>query len=303
MSEKPSVASGYDPDQLDACRRVLADVHRGLGPLRDAIYLISGLAPAIRDPNPPENVPPHIGTLDIDLYVDTNVLPNEAAYHSLKENLLRMGFVRGQNAGGSPQHHRWEREEPDGNVVSINPLCDVPEVRAGTPVPLPDESGLSAIAIPASGLVTHDFVERSVRVEDRDRQVDLDEDVRVAGIAVSIVLKAYAFEQRRLGKDAYDIVWSLRSHPTGPVGAGRTFAEKAAAEVASGHHVSAIEILRRRFTSEDGMPASRKDGPAMYAEFTSEERVGDENRRRRQEAVRIVGQFVASVDQSLGRAS
>jgi len=294
MHGKPATAASYDADQLDACHRVLANFRRRIGPLHDAIYIIGGLAPSIREPNAFEPLGPHIGTTDIDLLIDLDVLPSEAAYSSFKENVERMGFARGHNRDGRPQHHCWERTESDEMVVSIDFLCDVTGQRAGTPVTLPGESGLSAISIPGGSLVTRDYVERHLVVYDPERDVELNEVVRVAGIAVSIVLKAFAFDQRRAGKDAYDIVWSLGNHPGGPERAGQEFAERAVAEEQWNHHANALAILHRYF-GIDPRQAVRRDGPAMFAEFISGEPSGDEHLRRRQQAAIIVSRFLRAI--------
>lgn len=303
MQHKPSTASGYASAQLDACRRVLVEFCRGLGPWNSAVYLVGGLAPSIRDPEPGPNVPPHLGTLDIDLFLDTSVLQGVDAYHSLKQNIQRMGLERGRNRAGVVQLYRWEHRGVDGQNVSIDLLCDVPNSRPGTAVSLPGENGLSALAIPASSLVVRDHVTRRVVVEDLMRDMVLDEVIQVAGISTSLVLKAYAFEQRPdgKGKDAYDIVWSLMAHPGGPVASGYEFAERLAGEYGTNHYAEASAILRRRFADDAQALAIRKEGPTSYAEFVAEERSGAENRRRRREAELVVGQFLMAVDQATDR--
>lgn len=300
MDTKPSVASGYDAEQLDACRRVLVEFCRGLGPWIGAVYLVGGLAPSIRNLTLPDNVPPHLGTLDIDLFLDTNVMVDVEAYHSLKQNIKQMGLERGRNIQGVVQLYRWEHRGADGRNVSIDLLCDAPGQRAGTAVALPGESGLSALAIPASSLVVRDHVTRRVVVEDPMRDMILDEDIQVAGISSSLVLKAYALKERTFGKgkDAYDIVWSLKAHPDGPAAAGREFADRAVDEPGSTHHVVSLAIIRRRFGDEHGS-GTRKEGPTLYAAFVTEEQSGAAFQRRRQEAATVVAQFIRAADEAM----
>ena len=106
MNAKPNTASSYDVGQLDACRRVLVEFSRGLGPWSGAVYLVGGLAPSIRVGATPDNVPPHLGTLDVDLFLDTASFHDVEAYHWLKRNIKRMGLERGRNEDGVVQLYR-----------------------------------------------------------------------------------------------------------------------------------------------------------------------------------------------------
>jgi len=74
-----------------------------------------------------------------------------------------------------------------------------------------------------------------------------------------MVLKILAFVDRRKGRDAYDIVWTLANHKDGPRAAGR---EMAASPVAA-HPLAAeaIALLRARFVG------AGKEGPMAYAAF------------------------------------
>ena len=71
------------------CERVLVTLLRGLGPWKDSVFLIGGLAPRYLVRDRPPVVPAHAGTLDVDIVVDLQILADTQAYHSLEENSRR----------------------------------------------------------------------------------------------------------------------------------------------------------------------------------------------------------------------
>ena len=133
------------------------------------------------------------------------------------------------------------------------------------------------------------------------RDIVLDEDIQVAGISISLVLKAHALKERAVGKgkDAYDIVWSLMAHPDGPAAAGREFAERAVDEFRSNHRTQSLAIIRRRFADDERGAGVRKEGPTLYAAFLTEEQSGAAFQRRRQEASIVVAQFINAADEAM----
>lgn len=70
---------------------------RGLGPWKEAIYLIGGLTPRYLVKSRPPAVPPHAGTSDVDVVIDLRILATVDAYRSLEDNLKRMGFELSEN--------------------------------------------------------------------------------------------------------------------------------------------------------------------------------------------------------------
>lgn len=94
---KPSTLDGYSNKVTENCERVLVTLLRGLGPWKDSVYLIGGLTPRYLVPNRPPDVPPHAGTGDVDIVVELQMLADTDAYHTLEENLEKMGFERAEN--------------------------------------------------------------------------------------------------------------------------------------------------------------------------------------------------------------
>ena len=62
--EKPQTRAGYTLSQTVTCERTLVTLLRGLGPWKESVYLVGGLAPRYLAPGAE---PPHAGTLDVDV--------------------------------------------------------------------------------------------------------------------------------------------------------------------------------------------------------------------------------------------
>ena len=71
---KPATLDGYTDEYTIDCERVLVTLLRGLGPWKESVYLIGGLTPRYLIPARPPDVPPHAGTLDVDIVIDLQIL-------------------------------------------------------------------------------------------------------------------------------------------------------------------------------------------------------------------------------------
>ena len=69
MPEKPTTASGYPPSQVARVKSTCLYLATKLGDLMDELVVVEGLVPSllIDQEKLPENVTPHVGTLDLDL--------------------------------------------------------------------------------------------------------------------------------------------------------------------------------------------------------------------------------------------
>jgi hypothetical protein len=69
MPEKPTTASGYPPGQVARVKSTCLYLAKKLGDLMDELVVVGGLVPSllIDQEKLPENVTPHVGTLDLDL--------------------------------------------------------------------------------------------------------------------------------------------------------------------------------------------------------------------------------------------
>lgn len=112
--------SEYDDAATSRCERALVTLLGDVGsPWRERIVLVGGLVPRYLIGALPPDVPPHVGTTDIDLALSL-VVPEGAdeAYRTLESNLKKSGFTKGDAS------FRWARAI-DGVTVVIEFLCEV----------------------------------------------------------------------------------------------------------------------------------------------------------------------------------
>ena len=150
---KPSHFGGYSDAYTVDCERVLVTLLRGLGPWKESVFLVGGLTPRYLVPQRPPDVPAHAGTLDVDIVIDLQLLADTDAYHSLEDNLKRMGFERAVNEQGLKLSWRWQTRTEHGALMVLELLADAPQIAGGRVQPLPTEGTISALNIPHSSIV------------------------------------------------------------------------------------------------------------------------------------------------------
>ena len=84
---KPATFDGYTDQYTVDCERVLVTLLRGLGPWKESVFLIGGLTPRYLVAARPPTVPPHAGTLDVDIVIDLQILADTTGYQTLEDNL------------------------------------------------------------------------------------------------------------------------------------------------------------------------------------------------------------------------
>ncbi len=263
---KPQFIVDYSPDVTQDCERVLVTLFSGLGPWRDSVYLVGGLAPRyIVSARPPE-VPPHAGTGDIDIVVDLAILAETEAYRTLEQNLKKMGFERGENEKGNKVNWRWKTKTPHGVTVILEFLADDPNLKGGALQELPTEGNVSAVNIPHASLVfdLHDRMDVTADLLGENGRTT--ETIPYANIVSFTCLKAFAFEHRRERKDAHDLVYCLEHGEGGPEGAAAKFKD-----ALNGKHadivVNALNILLKRFCDPNPNEGYLREGPVAVAKF------------------------------------
>ena len=150
---KPSHFGGYSDAYTVDCERVLVTLLRGLGPWKESVFLVGGLAPRYLVPQRPPDVPAHAGTLDVDIVIDLQLLTDTDAYHSLEDNLKRMGFERAVNEQGLKLSWRWQTRTEYGALMVLEFLADAPLIAGGRVQPLPTQGTISALNIPHASIV------------------------------------------------------------------------------------------------------------------------------------------------------
>jgi hypothetical protein len=298
---KPKPRAGYTEVHADLCERTLVTLLRGLGPWKKGVYVIGGLVPRYLIQSRPDlTVPPYVGTMDVDLVLNLDILGEIQAYRRLEQNLKRIGFDRATNDEGRGQHFRWLMDVGAGVVVAIDLLCESVPDRQSRVVPLPGEKRLSALALPGAHLVALDCVEIKLTAELLTNGAIATETVRIANVVPFIVLKALAYEERVEEKDAHDLLYCLMYYGAGPGDVAREFVDRFARWPDTSLLYRALEILRDRFATDETGPGARKDGPVNYARFLMELGRQDLDARHRQDAAAAVEAFLNEVDLRLG---
>ena len=264
---KPDQASGYSKEVTENCERVLVTLLRGLGPWKDSICLVGGLTPRYLTKTGSSQVQSHhVGTVDVDIVVELQMLTDTEAYHSLEKNFKKLGFERGENDEGKTVSWRWKKQVEKGATIILELLADNPELSGGEVRPLPTKGNISALNIPHASMVFGLHEAKEITAELLGGNGVTTETVRYADIVSFTCLKAFAFNDRYERKDAYDLVYCLENHE-----GGWKAAIKAFRHALKGEHKEviepALEILKKRFADDGVTDGYRKDGPAAVAIF------------------------------------
>ena len=294
---KPATFDGYSDEYTKDCERVLVTLLRGLGPWKESVYLVGGLTPRYLVAARPPVVPAHAGTLDVDIVIDLQILADTDAYHTLEENLKKMGFERAENEQKEKLSWRWQTRTEHGALMILELLADAPDIAGGKVQPLPTEGTISALNIPHCSIVFDLYQITEIRAELLGENGVATEKIRHANLVSFTCLKSFAFDQRNERKDAHDLIYCIEHAPEGLDAAADAFRKER-----EGKHGAVIalslEILRNRFAHDEKTEGYRKDGPVSVAKFELGE--GDEAEQREARALR---QRQASdlIDQLLAR--
>lgn len=263
---EPTHAVEYDDRGARAAHSVLLELGQVLGAHRGAMVVIGGSVPSLllsgADPS-------HVGTLDIDLDLDTEKLADHG-YADLVEKLQTAGYERDVD-GLKPFQLRRTVDLRDGGVpvpVIVDLLMpkgartvkNHPKLVQGLRVQEADGGEIALkhnLTIQISGTMP----------DGRANTVEM----LVASIPALLVMKGYALVQRDKLKDAYDIYFCVRNYPNGP--------EALAAECSS---LLAIDVARegfnniaKKFTARDsfGPETVRRflDGSVSLGDMTAEQ--------------------------------
>jgi hypothetical protein len=257
---KPATREGYKDEYTADCERVLVTLLRGLGPWKDSVFLVGGLTPRYLIPARPPVVPAHAGTLDVDVVIDLQILADTEAYHTLEDNLRKMGFERAENEKGQKLSWRWRTRTEHGAPMVLELLADDPKIGGGKVQPLPTEGRISALNVPHSSIVFDLHQTTEIQAELLGGGGVATERVKHANLVSFTCLKAFALDQRFERKDAHDLVYCVEYAPEGPDAVAASFHRER-----GGKHGAVIEealaILRKRFASDANTEGYRKMGP------------------------------------------
>lgn len=295
---KPATLDGYTDKYTEDCERVFITLLRGLGPWKKSVFLVGGLTPRYLVSAKPPAVPPHAGTLDIDIVIDLQILADTAAYHTLEDNLKKMGFERAKNDKGQMLSWRWQARTESGALMILELLADAPEIAGGKVQPLPTDGTISALNIPHSSMVFDLYKTTEIQAELLGGNGVVTEEVKHADIVSFTCLKAFAFDQQFERKDVHDLIYCIENAPEGMDAVADAFRQALA-----GKHGAvvkeALAILNKRFATDDKAEGYRKDGPVAVARFELGESEDAEQREARQlrqrQAADVIEQLVKKI--------
>jgi hypothetical protein len=256
MPEKPDRASGYPSGQLEKIRQTCLYVATKLGDLAEELVVVGGLAPSllVDQVHLPAGAERHVGTLDLDVGLGLAIL-DASRYQAVVERLKEAKFTPDKK-DGKVVRQRWGFDVSEEERLTVEFLIP-PSDSSDRPGSLRNlEGDFAAIITP--GLHLAYLNRKRVTMEGRTiLNEEAKRDVWVCGAAAFVVLKASAFRNRGVNKDAYDLFYVLRNYGKGP--------EDVAAELKPHLRDSsvqrALEILREDFT------APAKLGPQRAARF------------------------------------
>lgn len=196
----------YTSDAVAAAKSVLIELVHLLGQYRDEIVLVGGWVPELLLG---DQVPPHTGSMDIDLALDHRRL-REEGYRTIQELLLGRGYRQGT------QPFIFFRQIMVGDTtfnVEVDLLAGEYE---GTGRGRRTQRMQGVHARKARGCDIAFESPAEVRVEGllpgggKDTVL-----VRVASIVPFLVMKGMALADRIKEKDAWDICYCIRNYPGG----------------------------------------------------------------------------------------
>jgi hypothetical protein len=277
----------YDEETTARCERALVTLIGDLGPWRERIYLVGGLAPKYLVGRVPPGSRAHVGTTDVDLVIGL-ALGDDApeTYRTLKNNLEKSGFRQSQPS------FRWSREVDDLTIL-VEFLCETNQVEPGRiyqPKGEATGSGFSAFNVRGAHLVRDDFVEIDIEGDRLDNGGHSRITMRMANLLPYVALKIFAFQDRHENKDSYDLVFTLLNYPGGPRAAGKVAASSSI--VSNPQVTDAMALLAERFAD------IAQDGPTAYAAFLATADDTEEAARLRQEAVATIREFLTGLSTS-----
>ena len=246
----------YQDDSVRACLSVLLELFTYLKPYRDHIVLIGGWVPFFLTEGMSDEV--HIGSLDVDLALDANKIP-ETEYETILERLKARGYQQAQNQQGEIIPARYERDVQliNGKMYSVRVDFLAPEY-GGTSKNHRHQRIQDLLAHKARGsdLVFAHFIEKEITgrlpngAENREK-------IKIADPAACLIMKAIVFGERRSEKDAYDLYVLCDSlgvqemtKQLRPLRENKLLQE-------------ALDVLREKFDSPRGL------GPSSVADFFS----------------------------------
>lgn len=253
----------YDPQLRSRLLGEAARVVRSFGFAGSHVIIIGGLVPSLLVPIPEPGLPPHVGTLDLDVCLGVALVEGDVgAYERLEKSLRDAGFAMCRDEDGNTVSWRWEGGV--GVRLTIEFFCAPKEGREPGRLYRPKGAvgnKLSAMTIAAGQLIDRDAREVSEEVDLPDGGGRTEQRFKVVGPAAYLAAKADALRRREKNKDAYDVVWLSECWP----GAQGALADEIRKSAVFDELGPSLDILAQEFANPDAA------GSTKYARFMAVE--------------------------------
>ncbi len=246
-----NLRSEYDLILVEAARRVLLELARLLNEYSDGMVVVGGSVPGLIFDEVNE---PHIGTLDVDIALDHQSIP-DVGYKSIRELLLRRGYVIGEQPFTFFRTIQIEHREIKIEVDFLSGEYGGTGKKHRTQI-IQDMQPRKARAC---DLAFHNPVWVSLDGVLPDGGEDIAR-IQVASVVPFLMMKAQALNGRLKEKDAYDIYYCLTNFPGGLDRLVQEFLEFPQHPLLG----EGLEILAQKFSS----PQSA--GPVFVVNFLGE---------------------------------
>lgn len=255
---EPQFANDYDDRSTAAVKSVLIEIGQILGSFKGKFAVVGGAVPWLLLGDNEDM--PHVGTLDLDLSLDSTAL-GDGEYAHLVDTLLGHGYAQREmlkrfqlvrqieaSDGGPPIDVIIDFLRPrDADIIK-----NVPPLISDFAVQGADGADLAVrfyqmVAI--AGPMPHGGT----------NQVE----VAVCSIPALLAMKGYAIEGRYKQKDAYDIYYCIRNYPGGP----QALAEDCRPLLEHASGLKGYQCIAGKFDAVEGF------GPTCVRRFVEDTRV------------------------------
>ncbi len=197
-------AKDYDALRVNAARSVLLELSHLLGAYRSGIVIVGGWVPGLLFPDMTEK---HIGSTDVDLALDREVL-QEIGYRSILELLLSRGYRQGEQPFIFYRALKFEGIDIEVEVDFLTSEYGGTGKSRRTQI----VQDMHPRKARGCDLAFEMPTEISIKGILPDGGVDQTQ-IRVVSIVPFIIMKAFALGDRLKEKDAYDIYYCLKNYP------------------------------------------------------------------------------------------
>lgn len=278
-----SVDTNYPPDVVAASHSGLIELARCLTAYRDTIVLVGGWVPylLLRDHPPVSGEFKHVGSVDIDLAVDTERVP-VSEYSTIQRLILDRGWELLRQDGALYRYHKSIRLEKSAKPQDI--VVDFlisPDSAGGNHRHRDVQGDLKARVsdgIPVA-MRHRTRVELTGRLPDDGGETHTS--VAMADVVGCVGMKALVLSARHKEKDAYDLYAVLENYGNGPREVASVFRPYTDEALLS----ESLQVLREKFESP------RAEGSRSVANFYTSER-GEARERRAVRAYQTVRAFL-----------